>query len=94
MLCAGGGGPGPGGPGPGGVPGLGGCLVWRGVVSHHALRQTPPPVNRMTNRCKNITLPQTPFAGGNNSLAAPSFEWTPPPGNPGSATGIYIFRKM
>ena len=25
-----------------------------------------PPVNRMTNRCKNITLPQTSFAGGNN----------------------------
>ena len=24
-----------------------------------------PPVNRMTNRCKNITLPQTLFAGGN-----------------------------
>ena len=25
----------------------------------------PPPVNRMTNWCKNITLPQTSFAGGN-----------------------------
>ena len=24
----------------------------------------PPPVNRMTNGCKNITLPQTSFAGG------------------------------
>ena len=24
------------------------------------------PVNRMTDRCKNITLPQTSFAGGNN----------------------------
>ena len=24
------------------------------------------PPNRMTNRCKNITLPQTSFAGGNN----------------------------
>ena len=23
-----------------------------------------PPVNRMTHRCKNITLPQTSFAGG------------------------------
>ena len=23
-----------------------------------------PPVNRMTDRCKNITLPQTSFAGG------------------------------
>ena len=29
------------------------CL---GCVSKHALRQTPPPqVNRMTDRCKNIT---------------------------------------
>ena len=25
----------------------------------------PPPVNRMTHRCKSITLPQTSFAGGN-----------------------------
>ena len=32
---------------------------------------TPPPrsrVNRMTDRCKNITLPQTSFAGGNNVM--------------------------
>ena len=27
---------------------------------------THPPVNRMTNWCKNITLPQTSLAGGNN----------------------------
>ena len=53
-------------PAPGGMHGSGGCLVWgvpglggRVVVSQHALRQIPPPVNRMTNRCKNITLPQT-----------------------------------
>ena len=26
-----------------------------------------PPMNRMTNRCKNITLPQTLFAGGKKS---------------------------
>ena len=40
-----------------------------GVVSQHALRQTPPtPVNRMTNRCKNITLPQTSFASGSNLI--------------------------
>ena len=26
---------------------------------------TPPPMNRMTDRCKNITLPQTSFEGGN-----------------------------
>ena len=25
-------------------------------------------MNRMTNRCKNITLPQTSFAGGNNRV--------------------------
>ena len=37
------------------------------MASQHALRQNPPPpVNRMTNRCKNITLPQTSFAGGKN----------------------------
>ena len=28
----------------------------------------PHPVNRMTDRCKNITSPQTSFAGGNNTL--------------------------
>ena len=39
---------------PGGVPGLG------GLVSQHALRQNPPPpVNRMTDRCKNINLVTT-----------------------------------
>ena len=27
--------------------------------------QVLPPVNRMTDRCKNMTLPQTSFAGGN-----------------------------
>ena len=32
--------------------------------SNHA--RCPPSVNRMTNWCKNITLPQTSFAGGNN----------------------------
>ena len=42
-----------------GVP-EGGCaregdLVPGGVVSEQALKQTPP-VNRMTDRCKNITL--------------------------------------
>ena len=26
------------------------------------------PVNRMTDRCKNITLPQTSFAGGNKTF--------------------------
>ena len=34
---------------------------------HAGIHIRPPPVNRMTNRCKNITLPQTSFAGGNNN---------------------------
>ena len=41
-------------PGPRGMPGNG------GVVSQHALRQTPPPVNRITHAWENITLPQLP----------------------------------
>ena len=48
-----------------GVSAPGGSLLWGGVcsggcVSQHALRQTPPPVNRMTDACKNFntTLPQ------------------------------------
>ena len=37
----------------------------------------PPPVHRMTDACKNITLPQTSFAGGKkqfirSSTIAPS----------------------
>ena len=43
-----------------------GGLLGREGVSQHALRQTAP-VNRMTDTCKNITLPQTSFAGGNNA---------------------------
>ena len=35
----------------------------------------PPPVNRMTNRCKNITLPQTSFAGGNNDTLWRWLSW-------------------
>ena len=40
--------------------------VWsRGVVSQHALRQTPPPWTEfLTHASENITLPQTSFAGG------------------------------
>ena len=30
--------------------------------------RVPPPMNRMTNRCKNITLPQTSFAGGDKYI--------------------------
>ena len=32
--------------------------------------EADPPVNRITDTCKNITLPQTSFAGGNKSLIA------------------------
>ena len=47
----------------------GGCLLPGGVsatggVGIPACTETDPPVNRMTDRCKNITLPQTSFAGG------------------------------
>ena len=41
-----------------------GCLP-RGCVSQHAMGQTHP-MNRITDRCKNITLPQTLFAGSKN----------------------------
>ena len=56
---------GPGGSAPGGS-GLGGERVSGGLesglgVSQNALRQTPPPVNRTTDTCKNITLPQLRF---------------------------------
>ena len=35
------------------------------VIVMYGGKPTTPPVNRMTHRCKNITLPQTSFAGGN-----------------------------
>ena len=60
----------------GGVPAPRGC-TWAGSVCSHGGCtwswggvpgprgcQVLPLVNRMTNRCKNITLPQTSFAGG------------------------------
>ena len=47
-----------------------GCMVW-GAWSQGGIpactEADPPPVNRMTNRCRNITLPQTSFAGGKNA---------------------------
>ena len=46
---------------PGGVPAKGGCTCPGGVPA-----RVLPPVNRMTDRYKNITLPQTLFAGGND----------------------------
>ena len=66
---------------PGGVFEWGGCLhggVYVGGVSTWGCLPrggvcltvcTPPaPVNRMTDRCKNITLPQTLFVGGKNKM--------------------------
>ena len=57
---------------PGGVPARGegtcpGGVYLPGGVPAHVL----PPVNRMTDRCKNITLSQTSFAGGKNQLLHP-----------------------
>ena len=43
----------------------------QGVHPHCMLGYTQPlHVNRMADRCKNITLPQTSFAGDNNMLAS------------------------
>ena len=39
--------------------------------ARHAGKPAPSPVNRMTNRCKNIFLPQTSFAGGNKTVLFP-----------------------
>ena len=54
-------------PAPGGVPGLDGawsggawprgCLVWGGSIPA-CTEADPPPVNRITHACENITLPQ------------------------------------
>ena len=58
---------------PGGVPARG-FTCQEGVPAQGStclrLGKCPgtPPVNRMTDRCKNITLPQTSFAGGNNEV--------------------------
>ena len=44
-----------------------GVDLLRGVVPAQVL---PLPVNRITDRCKNITLPQASFAGGNKGKSA------------------------
>ena len=46
-----------------GVPGPG------GMVSQHALRQTPLWTEFLTHSSENITLPQTSFVGGNDNIA-------------------------
>ena len=55
---------------PGGVPawsGEGGVYL-PGLGGYLPGPPPPSPVNRMTNWCKNITLAQTSFAGGNNKI--------------------------
>ena len=47
-----------------------GVSAW-GCLLHCMPGYTPSPVSRMTDRCKNTTLPQTSFAGGNERI------WTP-----------------
>ena len=44
-----------------------GGVCWGGVSAPLHAGIHPPPVDRMTDRCKNITLPQTSFAGGNKN---------------------------
>ena len=52
----------------------GGCLpsgvsAWGGGVSILVCNGSDtPPVNKITDRCKDVTLPQTSFAGSNNGL--------------------------
>ena len=62
--------PGPGGvylvPGVPGAPGPGGVYLVHGGGVY--LVRYSPPVDRMTHAYENITLPQTSFAGGKNSL--------------------------
>ena len=49
----------------------GGCTCSGGVyLLRRYLPRYSPHVNRMTDRCKNISLPQTTFAGGNNMVTA------------------------
>ena len=40
------------------------CTHWQTCMPPQATTHAPP-MNRMTDRCKNIALPQTSFAGGN-----------------------------
>ena len=42
------------------------CWPYRGVLNCGGVCRPSSPVNRMTDRYKNITLPQTSFAGGIN----------------------------
>ena len=53
-------------PGGGVVPAWG-VVPARGGTCPGGTCPGTPPVDRMTDRCKNITLPQISFAGGNNA---------------------------
>ena len=74
-------------PGPRGVLVRGGCTWSQGGVPGAGVL---PPVNRMTDRCKNITLPQTSFAGGNNRFSPTLRGWCPHLGNPVSANAFQL----
>ena len=56
------------------LPRDGGVLAWGVPAGGMYLPEgctcpgTPSTVNRMTDRCKNITLPQTSFVGGNETV--------------------------
>ena len=45
-----------------------------GIWCQAARSSSPAPVNRMTHLSKNITLPQTSFAGGKNTPRLPHFD--------------------
>ena len=49
------------------APRGGGVYLLQGDVSQHALRQTPPPVNRITDACKTLPWPNF-VAVGNKSV--------------------------
>ena len=53
----------------GGVPAQGGTCSGVYLPGGVYLSRYHQPVNRMTDRCKTITLPQTSFAGGNDQHA-------------------------
>ena len=58
-----------------------GVSVWRGLCLEGSLSgevsvqgdlcKGDPPMNRMTDRCKNIALPQTSFVGNNKGVYLP-----------------------
>ena len=59
----------------GGLPSRGSPWRGGGLLGGGLLGGSPwqtPPVNRMTDACENITLPQTSFAGGNKHKCADS----------------------